>query len=159
MNSPAVNSSPLFFLRCSRLGALLAACFLFGCTAAFAAAASVPARVAGPEAILRGSQAFALGRVGRGGSTSPETKALRELLSQPGAVARCEALFRSGNPITRAYALAGLKYARSPRYRTLARQAPGAPANVRMITGDVVRRVSLREVVTRLDRDYPSLPK
>jgi len=27
-----------------------------------------------------------------------------------------------------------------------------------MITGDVVRRVSWREFVQRLDRDYPTLP-
>ncbi|MBS0659582.1 MAG: hypothetical protein JSR82_15170 [Verrucomicrobia bacterium] len=111
-----------------------------------------------PERILQQSPGIALGTVGRGGGLSEEAKALRALLRQPGATARLEALFRTGSPIAQAYALAGLKYAGSPRYRSLARRAITRPGQLRMITGDVVRRVSWREFMQRLDRDYPTLP-
>lgn len=111
-----------------------------------------------PERILQRSPGIALGTVGRGGGLSEEAKALRALVRQSGAAARLEALFRHGGPMAQAYALAGLKYAGSPRYRALARRAASRPGQLRMITGDVVRRVSWREFVQRLEQDYPTLP-
>lgn len=111
-----------------------------------------------PEAVLRGSEYFVLGVLGRGGGTSRETKALRELLRQPDAAARCEAFIATGSPVLKAYGLAGLKYLGSPKFAVHSRALAQSQEKVPMIRGDVARQISFREFLERLDRDYPHLP-
>ncbi|MBS0657481.1 MAG: hypothetical protein JSR82_04445 [Verrucomicrobia bacterium] len=121
--------------------------------------AAVPAGPADDaEQVLRQSEYFVLGTLGRGGGSSPQTRALRQLLAAPDAVARCEKLLASGQPALRAYGLAGLKFARSPKFAEQARVAATWPGTVPMITGDVARQVSFAEFLQRLERDYPELP-
>lgn len=110
------------------------------------------------EGILRKSEYFVLGVLGRGGGSSPQTAAMRKLLGQPDAVARFEGMCADANPVIKAYGLAGLKFAGSPKFAEKARAAAQLEGKVSMITGDVARRVSFAEFLTRLERDYPALP-
>lgn len=110
------------------------------------------------EQVLRKAVFFSLGTVGRGGGTSAETKALHALLARPDAVARFESMLASENLIVKAYGLAGLKYLKHPKYEERARATVGISGEFQMITGDVVRRVTLEEFIERLDRDYADLP-
>lgn len=110
------------------------------------------------EQVLRKSEYFVLGILGRGGGSSPQTAALRQLLATPDAATRFEKWLASEQPALRAYGLAGLKYLRSPKYAEKARAAAAWPGVLPMITGDVARRVTFAEFLERLDRDYPELP-
>ncbi len=106
---------------------------------------------------LREAKFFSLGPVGRGGATPPEARALRTILARGDSAARLEAEFSGGGSETRAYILAGLKLAKSDRFVVRAREAEGMEGKVQVITGDVVRRLRMSEVVAMI-RELTELP-
>src|SRR5438067_11648527 len=58
---------------------------------------------------LQSAGSFALGGVGVAGTMSAGERALREVLKQPDAVARLEALLPNASPAGKLYALLGLR--------------------------------------------------
>src|SRR5690349_783833 len=62
-----------------------------------------------PGGGLQDAGSFALGGIGVAGTMSSGERALREVLKQPDAVARLEALLSGASPAGKLYALLGLK--------------------------------------------------
>jgi hypothetical protein len=83
---------------------------LWFCAALLASAEFIRAeKQIASETVLQKTEMFALGGIGVAGTMSEGERALREILGQPNALARLEALVSSGSTAGKLYALLGLR--------------------------------------------------
>jgi hypothetical protein len=103
---------------------------------------------------LAAADMFAIGPVGIAATTSEEEKALRTLLEEPRAAEALASLVESATPVGKLYGLAGLSVKDRDRAVALSRElgARDGSTEVDQITGCIVMRVKLAEVLARIER-------
>lgn len=122
---------------------VLSVCFLF--------AAVAPSR-AETKGDLETVGSFALGGVGVAGTMSAGERALRELLTQPDAVARLEALVSSAAPAGKLYALLGLRIRDRRAYERAIEKCRNVDATVQTARGCILARESFRDLLKEIER-------
>lgn len=102
---------------------------------------------------LEAANIFALGPVGRGGTTSREERQFKAIfaLNQEGAKQSLEALYSSGNPQAMSYALVGMRKLDEKRYAELLVAARASDVTVTTMWGCVIESEKLRKVANDLD--------
>ena len=117
------------------------------------------------EASLDTVGSFALGGVGVAGTMSAGERALREVLKQPDAVARLEAMLPNASPAGKLYALLGLRVRDRAAYERALEKCRSLEATVetargcmlsRESFGDLVKEIERGQYDTFLDRKWPA---
>jgi hypothetical protein len=107
---------------------------------------------------LQSTGSFALGGVGVAGTMSAGERALRELLKNPDAVARLEALLPSASPAGKLYALLGLRIRDRAAYERALEKCRTTDATVETARGCMLSREPFRDLVKEIERgQYDSL--
>jgi len=101
---------------------------------------------------LQSAGSFALGGVGVAGTMSAGERALREVLNQPNAVARLEALVSSASPAGKLYALLGLRLRDRAAYERALEKCGAVDAKVETARGCMLSQESFRDLVKEIER-------
>jgi hypothetical protein len=101
---------------------------------------------------LQSAGSFALGGVGVAGTMSSGERALREVLKQPDAVARLEALVPNASPAGKLYALLGLRIRDRAAYERALEKCRSTDATVETARGCMLSRESFRDLLKEIER-------
>jgi hypothetical protein len=104
------------------------------------------------EAVLQKTQMFALGGIGVAGTMSEGERALREILKQPDALARLEALLANGSPAGKLYALLGLRIKDRPRYERARDKFPKLEMKIETARGCMLDREPVSHLADEIER-------
>jgi hypothetical protein len=126
---------------------------LWLCAALFASAEFVRAeKQAAPEAVLQKTGMFALGGIGVAGTMSEGERALREILKQPDALARLDALVSSGSTAGKLYALLGLRIRDRAASARALEKCRTIDAKVETARGCIISQESFRDLLKEIER-------
>jgi hypothetical protein len=101
---------------------------------------------------LQSAGSFALGGVGVAGTMSAGERALREVLKQPDAVARLEALLPNASPAGKLYALLGLRIRDRAAYERALEKYRSTDAAVETARGCMLSHEPFRDLVKEIER-------
>ena len=101
---------------------------------------------------LQSAGSFALGGVGVAGTMSAGERALREILKQPDAVTRLEALLPNASPAGKLYALLGLRIRDRAAYECALEKCRTTEAKVETARGCMLSEESFRDLVKEIER-------
>ena len=104
------------------------------------------------EGGLQSAGSFALGGVGVAGTMSSGERALREVLKNPDAVARLEALLPNASPAGKLYALLGLRIRDRAAYERALEKCRTIDATVETARGCMLSREPFRDLVKEIER-------
>jgi len=104
------------------------------------------------ETVLQKTEMFALGGIGVAGTMSEGERALREILGQPNALARLEALVSSGSTAGKLYALLGLRIRDRAAYARALEKCRTLDAKVQTARGCILQQGSFGELVKEIER-------
>jgi hypothetical protein len=126
---------------------------LWICAAVLTSAEFVRAeKPAAPEAVLQRIGMFALGGIGVAGTMSEGERALREILKQPDALARLEALVANGSPAGKLYALLGLRIRDRAAYERALEKCRALDAKIETACGCMLSQESVRDLMKEIER-------
>ena len=95
---------------------------------------------------------FALGGIGVAGTMSAGERALRDVLHEPNAVARLEALISSASPAGKLYALLGLRLRDRSAYERALEKCRSIDAKVETARGCMLSQELFRDLVKEIER-------
>ena len=100
-------------------------------------------------------ESFAFGGVGYAGVISKGEIDFKFILAQPQSTAldAFETLYRTGNPQSKAYALAGIKQLNPARFREILGSLENSGEEVQVMRGCIVSQESLLAVAKQIDRE------
>ena len=101
---------------------------------------------------LESAGSFALGGIGVAGTMSAGERALRDVLKEPDAVARLEALLSSASPPGKLYALLGLRLRDRAAYERALAKCRTIDAKVETARGCMLSQESFRDLVKEIER-------
>ena len=101
---------------------------------------------------MQSAGSFALGGIGVAGTMSSGERALREVLKQPDAVARLEAMLPGASPAGKLYALLGLRIRDRPAYELALEKCRSTDAKVETARGCMLSQESFRDLVKEIER-------
>ena len=101
---------------------------------------------------LQSAASFALGGVGVAGTMSAGERALREVLKQPDAAPRLEALLPNASPAGKLYALLGLRIRDRAAYERALEKCRSTDAAVETARGCMLSRESFRDLLKEIER-------
>lgn len=101
---------------------------------------------------LQKAGSFALGGIGVAGTMSAGERALRDVLNQPNAVARLEALLSSASPAGKLYALLGLRLRDRAAYERALAKCRTIDAKVETARGCMLSQESFADLVKEIER-------
>jgi hypothetical protein len=101
---------------------------------------------------LQSAGSFALGGVGVAGTISVGERALREVLKQPDAVTRLEAMLPGASPAGKLYALLGLRIRDHAAYQRALEKCRSTDAKVETARGCMLSQESFRDLVKEIER-------
>jgi len=101
---------------------------------------------------LQSAGSFALGGIGVAGTMSAGERALREVLRQPDAVARLEAMLANASPAGKLYALLGLRIRDRAAYERALEKCRSMDAMVETARGCMLGRESFRDLLKEIER-------
>jgi hypothetical protein len=101
---------------------------------------------------LQSAESFALGGVGVAGTMSAGERALREVLTQPDAVARLEALLPNASPAGKLYVLLGLRIRDRAAYERALEKCRSTDASVETARGCMLSHESFRDLAKEIER-------
>ena len=101
---------------------------------------------------LESAGSFALGGIGVAGTMSAGERALREVLKQPDAVARLEALLPNASPAGKLYALLGLRIRDHAAYERALEKYRTTDATVGTARGCILSREPFHDLVKEIER-------
>jgi hypothetical protein len=125
--------------------------WIVGVTAVVMLATVCPART-DLDGGLQSAGSFALGGIGVAGTMSAGERALREVLKQPDAVARLEALLPNASPAGILYALLGLRIRDRAAYERALEKYRSTEAIVGTARGCMLSREPFRDLVKEIER-------
>jgi hypothetical protein len=105
-----------------------------------------------PESVLQKTAMFALGGIGVAGTMSDGERALREILKQPDAQARLEALVSNGSTPGKLYALLGLRIRDRAAYARALEKCRTLDAKVETARGCIISQESFRDLLKEIER-------
>jgi hypothetical protein len=94
---------------------------------------------------------FALGGIGVAGTMSSGERALREVLKQPDAAARLEAVLPNASPAGKLYAILGLRIRDRAAYERALEKCRGIDAKVETARGCMLSRESFRDLLKEIE--------
>jgi len=124
--------------------------WVFGIAAVLLLSVICPART--DDSGLQSAGSFALGGVGVAGTMSAGERALREVLKQPDAVARLEAILPGASPAGKLYALLGLRVRDRAAYQRALETCRSTDAKVETARGCMLSHESFRDLVKEIER-------
>jgi hypothetical protein len=124
--------------------------WVFGIAAVLLLSVICPART--DDSGLQSAGSFALGGVGVAGTMSAGERALREVLKQPDAVARLEAMLPGASPAGKLYALLGLRIRDHAAYERALEKCRSTDAKVETARGCMLSQESFRDLVKEIER-------
>jgi hypothetical protein len=124
--------------------------WVFGIAAVLLLSVICPART--DDSGLQSAGSFALGGVGVAGTMSAGERALREVLKQPDAVARLEALLPGASPAGKLYALLGLRIRDRAAYQRALEKCRSTDSKVETARGCMLSQESFRDLVKEIER-------
>ena len=101
---------------------------------------------------LQTAGSFALGGVGVAGTMSAGERALREILKNPDAVFRLEALLSNASPAGKLYALLGLKIRDRAAYERALEKCRTLDSKVETARGCMLSQEFFRDLVKEIER-------
>lgn len=101
---------------------------------------------------LQSAGSFALGGIGVAGTMSAGERALREVLKQPDAVARLEAMLPNASPAGKLYGLLGLRIRDRVAYERALEKCRSMDATVETARGCILSRESFRDLSKEIER-------
>jgi len=125
--------------------------WIFGIAAVLFLTGICPART-DLDGGLESAGSFALGGVGVAGTMSAGERALREVLKQPDAVARLEALLANASPAGKLYGLLGLRIRDRAAYERALEKCRSTDATVETARGCMLSREPFRDLVKEIER-------
>lgn len=125
------------------LSALLAASLPFACLAVMPV---------DPDSGLRKAGSFAMGGVGVAGTMSAGERTLRQILKEPDAVARLEAMLMTASPAGQLYVLLGLRARDRAAYERALEKLRNVDAKVETARGCMLSQESFRDLVKEIER-------
>ncbi|HZE58328.1 MAG TPA: hypothetical protein VE031_10780 [Chthoniobacterales bacterium] len=125
--------------------------WIFGIAAVLFLTGICPART-DLDGGLESAGSFALGGVGVAGTMSAGERALREVLKQPDAVARLEALLANASPAGKLYGLLGLRIRDRAAYERALEKCRSIDATVATARGCMLSRELFRDLVKEIER-------
>ena len=106
---------------------------------------------------LQTAGSFALGGVGVAGTMSAGERALREILNNPDAVSRLEALLPNASPAGKLYAILGLRVRDRAAYERALEKFRATDAKVETARGCMLGHESFGDLVKEIERgEYDS---
>lgn len=100
---------------------------------------------------LETAGSFALGGIGVAGTMSAGERALRDVLKQPDAVARLEAMLPSASPAAKLYVLLGLHVRDRAAYERALEKCRGIDAKVETARGCMLSHESFPDLVKEIE--------
>jgi hypothetical protein len=105
-----------------------------------------------PDAGVRRAGSFAMGGVGVAGTMSAGEKTLRQILTQPDAVSRLEAMLSTASPAGQLYILLGLRSRDRAAYERALEKVRSVDAKVETARGCMISQESFRDLVKEIER-------
>jgi len=124
--------------------------WVFGIAAVLLLSVICPART--DDSGLQSAGSFALGGVGVAGTMSAGERALREVLKQPDAVMRLEAMLPGASPAGKLYALLGLRIRDRAAYQRALEKCRSTDSKVETARGCMLSQESFRDLVKEIER-------
>jgi hypothetical protein len=120
-------------------------------------AASLPLACLGvmpvdPYAGVRKAGSFAMGGVGEAGTMSAGERTLRQILKEPDAAARLEAMLTTATPAGQLYILLGLRSRDRAAYERVLEKLCSVDAKVETARGCMLSQENFRDLVKEIER-------